>query len=175
MQQRPTLLNSCAMAATAAEARFRIDAPIAPSRAARVVALDDGASAVVRRVAELPWSHARFFTCEGRQPVIDSEGVSSGVELRNLDGSPALLADELDGVDVAVMVATDESAQDPNEAAVSLIAAACAVRGIMTAGLVISAGATLNEAVTALRPHARVLMISSDVDDVVDVLTALRA
>ena len=38
------LLSSCARAATAAEARFRIDRPIAPSRAGRVIALDEQAA-----------------------------------------------------------------------------------------------------------------------------------
>ena len=39
-QTRPTLLGSCARAATAAEARFRIDRPIG-GRSAVIVALDD--------------------------------------------------------------------------------------------------------------------------------------
>ena len=43
-----SLLSSCARAATAAEARFRIDRPIAPSRAGRVVALDEPAAEVAR-------------------------------------------------------------------------------------------------------------------------------
>ena len=54
---RPILANSCARAATAEEARFRIDRPIG-SRAAVVVALDDEAAEVVDRVAEKPWGAA---------------------------------------------------------------------------------------------------------------------
>ena len=50
---RPTLLNSCASAATAAEARFRIDAKpgLRVERATRVVALDAGAAEIVRPLA----------------------------------------------------------------------------------------------------------------------------
>jgi hypothetical protein len=56
---RPILLNSCARAATAEEARFRIDRPIG-GRSALVVALDDAAADVVDRVAQRPWQGARF-------------------------------------------------------------------------------------------------------------------
>ncbi|MGH3383460.1 MAG: hypothetical protein ACRDO1_02665 [Nocardioidaceae bacterium] len=170
MQRRPTLLNSCAKAATAAEARFRIDVPIAPARAARVVALDEGAAAVVRRVAEHTWASARFFTCEARVPAPEVNDGSAGVRLRTVDGAPAQLVDELTGADVAVMVATaDDGAVDA-----AVIGAACTVRGIMTAGLILGEG-DVGAAVSALRPHARVLMISADEQDVAEILTALRA
>ena len=48
---RPVLLNSCARAATAEEARFRIDRPIGGRRAV-VVALDDEAADIVDRTKE---------------------------------------------------------------------------------------------------------------------------
>jgi hypothetical protein len=73
----PTLPSSCARAATAAEARFRIQRPVAPARAPRIIALDDGASEIVRRVAELEWANARFYVCE-------TTGLLSGI-----DGGPA--------------------------------------------------------------------------------------
>src|SRR5207248_996655 len=62
---RPILGSSCAQAATAEEARFRIDRPIA-GRVALIVALDDGAVAVVERLAERPWGAARFFHSAAR-------------------------------------------------------------------------------------------------------------
>ena len=58
-----TSLSSCARAASAAEARFRIDAPV-ESRRARVIALDEPAAAVLRSVAALEWASARFFVCD---------------------------------------------------------------------------------------------------------------
>jgi hypothetical protein len=172
MQMRPTLLNSCAMAATAAEARFRIDAPISPSRATRVVALDEGAGAVLRRVAEQGWASARFFTCETRTGDADSNGdQGDGVRLRGLDGSVARLSEELSDADVTVMVAT----ADEGAVAASAIGTACSARGIMTAGLVLGEGGEAGAAVSALRPHARVLLVSADEHDVSEVLSALRA
>ena len=69
---RPMLLSSCARAATAEEARFRIDRPI-PGRSARVIALDAGADEVVGRVAEQPWSGATFFRAGDEVVVEDAD------------------------------------------------------------------------------------------------------
>lgn len=172
MQQRPTLLNSCAKAATAAEARFRIDYPLAPSRATRVVALDDAAVAVVRRVAELPWATARFYTSDGLGAFPTGAGAApDDLALRTAEGAEVVLRDELEGVDAAVMVA----GSDGGAAAASSIGLACSLRGIMTAGLVLSDGAQVASALTALRPHARVLLVPGDEEDLVQLLTALRA
>lgn len=168
MTMRQILLNSCARAATAAEARFRIDVPIAPSRAARVVALDEGAEPVVRRVAGQHWASARFFTYRSLAPAADAV---ADLLLRSTDGAESWLSEQLDGADVAVMIAT---ANDGAEAA-SAIGNACTLRGIMTAGLVLADGHDTAAAVAALRPHARVLMVTHDEIDVSEVLTALRA
>jgi hypothetical protein len=142
---RPILANSCALAATAEEARFRIDRPIG-SRSALVVALDEQAAEVVDRVAEKPWRGARF--------------------LRASDG-----AVELGDVDVVVMIATADADAD----VAAGLAEACFERGIMTAGLILGEGADVAAAVSALRPYARNLMVTDDEEDVAEVLTALRA
>jgi hypothetical protein len=145
---RPILGNSCARAATADEARFRIDRPIG-GRIALIIALDDEATDVVERVAERPWGAARFFRRAG--------------EVR--------LADELTDADVAIMVGT--AAADADAAAA--IGRACAERGIMAAGLILGDRLEVAAAVAALRPYARNLMVTDDEDDVAAVLTALRA
>lgn len=174
MTMRPILSNSCARAATTTEARFRIDAPIAPARATRVVALDGAAESVVRRVAEQPWADARFFTSRGGNGSADLADIT----LVDTRGTPARLSDVLTGADVAVMVATD----DAGAATAAAIGDACTLRGIMTAGLVLAGGHTPGHsaghdtaAVSALRPHARVIMVTQDEHDVAEVLTALRA
>jgi hypothetical protein len=145
---RPILLNSCARAATAEEAQFRIDRPIG-SRAAVVVALDDEAAEVVDRVAEKPWGAARFFHA----------------------GGGADLAGELANADVAIMIATADADAD----AAAAIARTCVERGIMTAGLILGDRLEVAAAVSALRPYARNLMVTDDEEDVAEVLTALRA
>lgn len=162
------LLSSCARAATAVEAAYRIDVPITPARAARILALDEGAAGVARRAADHPWSSARFFVCQG---VAVAGGSAGGLVLRGLDDSPAVLHDELDRADVVVMIATE----DTGAACASVIGRACFELGIMTAGLVLRDGHVADGAVAALRPHARVLLPSADEGDVTDLLSALRA
>ena len=137
---------SCARAATAEEAAYRIDRPIG-GRAALVIALDDAAAEVVDRVAEKPWQGARFVHSDGTVP--------------------AELADS----DVAIMIAT--GAADAGAAAT--IAAAASERGIMCSGLVLGERSEVMPTIAALRPYARNLMATTDEDDVAAVLTALRA
>jgi hypothetical protein len=161
------LLSSCARAASAAEARYRIDRPIAPSRAGRIVALDEGAAEVVARTAQLEWANARFYVCE---PGTDDDSVL----LRGIEGGPATLADELASASVVVMIATS----DAGAGCAYALGKACWERGIQTAGLVLGdgtqQGTAASAAVAALRPHARVLLPSATEVDVVDLLTALR-
>ncbi len=128
-------ISSCARAATAEEARYRIDRPI-PGRSACVVALDDGAAEILERTD-------RPFT---RSP------------------APGELADS----DLVLVVATND---DGAELAAD-VARACWERGVMATGLIVGES---RDAVTALRPYARNLMITDDEEDVVAVLAALRA
>lgn len=155
-------LSESARAASAAESRFRITRPIAPARNARIIALDEPAASVVRRVADRRWSAARFYLC----------GNTGGdrVAPRTLDGEPVALADLLTGTDVVVVVATDDTGRGPAAA----IGAGCGERAVMTAGVVLGDGFEADDAVAALRPHARVLLLSADESDLVELLTALR-
>jgi hypothetical protein len=167
---RPILGSSCARATSADEMRYRIDRPIRGRRGARIIGLDAGADAIVARISHDPWGHARFFSLA--EPVGDvGDRGSDSVALRDTDGEMSNLLAELEGADVVIMVATT----DADAAAATIIGAACTVRAIMTAGLVIGERARIGAAVAALRPHARVLMVSSDEHDVIDLLTALRA
>jgi carboxylesterase type B len=156
--------SECARATSANESRFRITAPITPARAARVIALDDAAAAAAHRVAGRAWATARFYTCEGAGPGADEAW------LRGFDGAPAGLAEVLHGSDVVVVLATEDSGA-PGAAA---IGRACGERGITTAGVVLGDGFEADDAVAALRPHARVLLLSADESDVTELLTALR-
>jgi hypothetical protein len=144
---QPTLLHSCAWAATAKEAAFRIDAPPAYVRTSRVVALDPGAAAVVAELAALPWHDTRF-----------------GIDPHRLD-------DDLSGVDFVMMIAT----ANDGAAAASAIGRSCARRGITTAGIVLRIGHGADEAVTALRPYARVLLVTEDRQDIVEILSEVGA
>jgi hypothetical protein len=145
---KPILANACAQAATAEEAAFRIDRPIA-GRIALIVALDAAAAEVVDRVGEKPWGAARFFP----------------------DASELRLAEELEDADVAILIGTADSHADTAAA----IASACSERGVMCAAVVLGEQHEVAAATAALRPYARNLLITEDEDDVAAVLTALRA
>lgn len=171
VQLPPTLLNSCAKATSAAEASYRINAPLTTTRASRIVALDEDAAGIVRRIAELPWSEgAHFLLFEAPASVEAFDGLQSDTTLRTVDGATSMLSDELTDADVAVMVAT----ADAGARAALVIGQACFARGIMTAGLVVAEGGMAEEAVAALRPHAMVLVVTTDEDDVPEMLGALR-
>jgi hypothetical protein len=167
MADRPTLLNSCASAATAAEARYRIDAAPQTARATRVVALDGGAAEIVRPLPEQPWLGAHFLRYDGDS----TDGDLADVMLSTADGRRVLLSGELAEADFVMMIATTGT----GAAAATAIGNACTLRGIMTAGVILGSDGDVSDAVTALRPHARVLLVSKDQRDVSGVLTALGA
>lgn len=159
---QPTLLSSCARATTAAEARFRINAPAFTRRNSRVIALDGQAAAVVREMAGGSWGGGHFLVFESAVP--------DDILLRRADGGTALLSEELDGADTVVMVASAEG----SAGAASAIGDAAAARGIMSAGLVIPGEAPADGVVSALRPNAMVLVVLREAADVPEVLSALR-
>jgi hypothetical protein len=164
MANRPTLLNSCARAATAAEARFRIDGGPWTPRSIRVVALDSAAATVVRSVADAAWPGTRFLTYDSAVAQLPDE--PADLMLVTDNGSAVRLSDELANADFCLMVAF----ANDGVAAVATIGHACAMGGIMTAGIVIGNG---GKAVAALRPHARVLLVTSDAQDVAELLNAV--
>ncbi|MFI6343978.1 3-methyl-2-oxobutanoate hydroxymethyltransferase [Streptomyces sp. NPDC050560] len=159
----PAPLSSCARATSASESRYRIQVPIRPARSARVIALDERAEGVARRLAAAHWAHARFFANRG----LDAAGE---VRLTELDGTPAALDRVLSGTDVVVVLATE----DGGRAAAAAIGRLCGRGGITTAGVVLGDGFEADDAVAALRPYARVLLLSADESDAFELLTALR-
>jgi hypothetical protein len=166
---RPTLLNSCAFATSAAEARFRIDAAPQPDRQTRVVALDPGASAVVRPLIGLPWRSSKFLTYAPNRML---PAPTNAATLTNtVDGSDVPLTQALNDADFVLMVAT---ANDGAPAA-SAIGLECVRRGIMTAAVVLGEWHAVDDAVNALRPHARVLLVSRDHGDVAELMSVVAS
>jgi hypothetical protein len=166
MATLPMYASESARAASASESRYRITVPIAPARNARVIALDARAAAVARRISDGPWTNARFYTCEATR----GGGPADEFLLYGLDGVPATLDDTLRGTDVVVVIGTDDSGGTRAAA----IGNACSARAITTAGVVLGDGFEADDAVAALRPHARVLLLSADESDAFELLRALR-
>lgn len=158
------------MAATAAEARFRIDYPDQTTRASRIIALDQQAADVVRRLSGQDWRGGRFLVFEDVLPVNGSGHDQVDATLRTADGSRTLLSKELEDADVAVAIATEHVRPE----AAAVIGDACAARMIMSAGLILAGSEQPDEAVSALRPNAMVLLILQDENDIPPILTALR-
>ena len=74
------------------------------------------------------------------------------------------------------MIAT-AAATSASALAASTIGDECAFRGIMSAGLVLADAAgpdSVQDVVTALRPNAMVLVVLCEVDDIAEILAALR-
>jgi hypothetical protein len=168
LARQPTLASSCARAATAAEARFRIGYPDLSRRDSRVIALDEQTASLIQNLAAARerWRGGHF--------LVFGSVVAAGddARLRTPDGAEVLLSQELENADVVVMLAgADASAEGA-----AVIGDACAARFIMPAGLVLpgDGGTPIDAVVSALRPNAMVLVILQESDDVAEVLSALR-
>jgi hypothetical protein len=160
----PTLLSSCAAASTSAESAFRIDGAARVPRATRVVSLDEGAARIVDGLAVDPVPGVRFLQYRAGAAAGGEDDLAD-LELESPAGSTRL-SDELAEADFLMMVAT----ADDGAGAATAIGNACTLRGIMTAGLVLGGA---SGAVTALRPNARVLLVTDDGDDVGAILSAV--
>jgi hypothetical protein len=153
---------------SAAEARFRVQAPNSTPRATRVVALDAAGEAVVRRLARGGWEHATFFTAASRGEYRD------GV-LRDLAGQVRSVTDEVDDADLVILIAGPGG----HAQAVSPIGQACSLRRVMTTGLIVGMTAAsesaLSKTLAQLRPWSLMVVIAGNDDYIDDMMTALRA
>lgn len=170
------MTSDSARATTAAEARFRIEAPNSQPRTIKVIALDPPSEQIVKRLAALPWNRASFLTASNFARVPRS-GATFSLQgwLSDLAGRTCNLMDEVAAADLMVMVAS--AGHDAQAAA--LIGEACAARRVMTTGLVLGGGtasdAEASRTLAALRPHTMMLVVASGADYIEDMLTALRA
>lgn len=161
-------------AASAAEARFRIDAPNSRPRAIKVIALDCASEAVVKRLAQSAWANASFLTTLANEAPRNEPFSMSGW-LGDLAGHAKNLVDEIDSADLVVMIAT----AGENAEAASIIGEACSLKSVMTTALVVAtpslSNAALAQSLAHLRPWALMLVVASAEDYIADMLVALRA
>lgn len=170
------MLSESARMATAAEARFRIDAPNSKPRAIKVIALDRPSDRVVKRLADASWNNASFFTAAAFAGA-PQPGTSFSMTgwLSDVAGRTTDLVNEVNSADLVVMVATaGESAT-----AAAIIGEACSVKRVSTTGLIIAGPGASDEALSKtlaqLRPWSLMLVIASAEDYIADMLAALRA
>ena len=168
--------SESARMASAAEARFRIDAPNSKPRAIKIIALDRPSDRVVKRIAQASWNHASFFTASAfagaPQPV---GGFSMTGWLSDVAGRTTDLINEVNTADLVVMVAT----AGENASAAAIIGETCSLKRVNTTGLIVAGPGTSDEALSKtlaqLRPWSLMLVIASADDYIEDMLTALRA
>jgi hypothetical protein len=169
------MLSESARMSTAAEARFRIDAPNSKPRHVKVIALDAASEALVKRLAERQWNTASFFTASAFAGAPPRRGFSMQGWLSDLAGRTKDLVDEVNGADLVVMVAT----AGENSQAAALIGEACSLKRVNTTGLILGgASATdemLSKTLSQLRPWSLMLVIANGEDYIEDMLIALRA
>ena len=163
------MLSECARAATAEEARFRVGYPNSVPRRIKIIALDQPAGRVARRLAQQDWNSATFMTT--------AQGTSRSVRdwLSDLAGEAVNLLDQIGAADLVVTISTaGENADD-----VSVIAEACAIHNVMMTSLLIdpasAAEPLLLRTMMPLRAHAAMLVVAKGEEYVEAMLSALRA
>ncbi len=168
--------SESARMASAAEARFRIDAPNSTPRTVKVIALDRASDLVVKQLAHARWNNATFFTAAAFAGA-PQPGASFSMTgwLSDVAGRTTDLVNEVNSADLIVMVATaGESA-----AAAAIIGEACSIKRVNTTGLILAGPSASDEALgktlAQLRPWSLMLVIASAEDYIADMLTALRA
>jgi len=168
------MASESARATSAAEQRYRIDAPNSQPRTVKVIALDAAAERVVKRIARRPWRCATFFTS------LSDDGAPRGAWsmqawLGDVAGRAMDLVGEIASADLVVMVA----AAGGSPPAASVIGEACVLNGVMTTALIVDArghtDAALARTLAALRPYAAMLVVADGEDYIEAMLEALRA
>jgi hypothetical protein len=148
------MLSESARMSSAAEARYRVQAPNSLPRAVKIVALDAAGEDVVRRLALSSWRQATFY--------------SAATFSRNLE-------EEVANADLVVMVAGPGGGAHTAAA----IGKACSDRRVMTTALVVAANTSSDDALSRtlaqLRPWALMIVIANSDDYIDDMLLALRA
>jgi hypothetical protein len=157
-------VSESARATTAAESRFRLQAPNALPRSLAVIPLDEAARAMATEVAALGFPRARFVA------------LADGPDwLARLGGQTRALLDAIEGAQAVVLIATAGA----DAAIAGPVAEAAAARGRMIVGLILDSegadAAALERSLAALRPHAGMLVVAEGRDYVAAMLEALRA
>jgi len=168
--------SESARASSAAESRFRIDAPNSRPPVVKVVALDPPSEALAKRLEQDRWNRASFLTTSafsaGRQPY---GPFSMQAWLSDLSGRTTHLLQEIDGADQVVMIAT----AGESVPSAAIIGEACSLKRVTTTALIIggdhASDQALSSTVAQLRPWALMVVVAGSDAYVADMLRALRA
>jgi hypothetical protein len=168
--------SESARASSAAEARYRIDAPNSRPRAVKVVALDRPSEVLVERLARERWNGASFLTASAFSVAPQADGrFSMDAWLSDLSGRTRHLLEEIGSADHVVMIAC--AGEDVPAAAI--IGEACSLKRVTTTALIIGSASATDQAVARtlaqLRPWALMLVVAGSEAYIADMLRALHA
>src|SRR5262245_32998406 len=163
--------SESARASSAAESRFRIDAPNSHPRVVKVVALDWPSEALAERLAQERWNGAGFLTASAfsAAPQPDAR-FSMNAWLSDLSGRTRHLLQEVDGADQVVMIA----AVGASVPAAGIIGEACSLKRVATTALIIGGACASDQALSRtlaqLRPWALMVVVAGSDAYVADML-----
>ena len=164
--------SECARVTTAAETRFRVEAPNSRPRSVPVIALGAGSERLLKELLE-GRSEPSFF---GVLPGDAAPAAAGSNTLRNIQtGAAKDLGDVLTSADHVVVIVTE--GEDSEMA--PMISEACKVFNVPTTALLLGkVGATeqtLSKAASCFRPWVSMLVVADAEDYVGAMLNALRA
>jgi len=169
------MLSESARMSSAAEARFRVQAPNSKPRAIKVIALDSASEPVLQRLAGASWEHTTFFrVSSGNGGRVPNPAAPPGT-LTDLSGQPANIQTEVNDADLVIMLAAPGGRAE----AAAAVGQACSRRRVMTTTLIVGNNTASEEALSRtlvqVRPWSLMLVISRTDDYISDMMTALSA
>lgn len=166
------MLSESARVTSAAELRFRVQAPNSRPRATTIIALDGPSGVIMRRLAKDPWNLATFLEAPVADPADDVQASDGWVT--DLHGRRRRLRDEVNQSDQVIMMA---AAGGPADGAAT-IGRACSLRRVTTTALIVGAqgisDGDLARTLARLRPWSLMVVLAGTDDYVTDLMTALR-
>jgi len=171
-------LSESARVTTAEESRYRIEYPNSRPRTARIIAFDEQSFELLKALNSDSRPRTHFLRYVASRPVSDAlQMINLDATLIDVDGNEVGLTDEIGEADVIVMVTSIEAARLAEAA--EIIGIASFVRSKTTTGLVLNAagvkGEKLTEALHHMRPYAAMLVVSTGLEYLDEMLAALRA
>jgi hypothetical protein len=164
------VLSESARVTTAAELRFRVQAPNSKTRVTTVVALDPASEPFVHHLSEARWNQATFL----KAPEADSVELADDGWLTTFDDRRMRIRDEVDASDQLIMVA----APGGHAGAAAAIGRACSRKRVTTTALIVGAvdapDSEISKTLAQLRPWSLMVVIANSDDYVSDMMTALR-
>ena len=166
------MLSESARMTTAAQLRFRVQAPNSKPRVTAVIAIDPPGEHLVFGLTERGWHEATFFRALAADPPGDPQPDDGW--LITFADERVRLRDAVNAADQVIMVA---SAGGHAETA-AVIGRACSLKRVTTTSLIVGAAgasdADISKTLAQLRPWSLMVVIANSDDYVADMMAALR-